>query len=796
MAPLPQLTPGTIFARDFRVLRHLSAGGMGAVYVVEQVSTQRQRALKIMLPDIVSDARARERFMQEATVSARIRSDHVVEVVGAGVDDATGTPWLAMELLEGEELAAIAKRRGALPPADVLEIFRQLCHGLGAAHRAGLVHRDLKPENVFMASARREGVAFTVKVLDFGIAKVVGESRTSAMATSAIGSPMWMAPEQADQGQIRPCTDVWALGLIGYYLLTGVYFWHMANTENFVLPALLKEVYIDPIEPASARAARYNRGALLPPHFDAWFARCVVRDPSQRFADANEALAGIIPVLSAIAGAPSPPQTWAQPTPPPTNLLASSGPVYPPNPAMATPPGYGSMPGVPQPMPTQAWSPGATPATPYPPNFTSPPYATAPAPSSSSNLALPIILGVLGVGFLAAVGLVLVFLRSSRTGSDGGVTIATSEGGTTVTPGGWRPPQCRGTGTRTDIPNLTGVTSISAGRFHACSASRDGLVRCWGWNSQRQLGDDTTEDQYTPSLVPSVSGAVQVAAGQSHTCALVQGGMVMCWGLSSRGVRGTPFAVDGLLGVTQISAGELHTCGRRSDGTAWCWGMNHAGQLGDGTTSSPSRAVQVEGLSNVVQVAAGGSHSCALIADGSVWCWGQQEHGQLGNGHRAREPASRPVMVPGVAQAAQIAAGENHSCALLRNGTAMCWGENEYGQAGIERHGIQASPVAVTGLTGAVRIAAGYSHTCALKGDGALWCWGQNLMCQIGPGGFQQPRPATHVDVVGSVVEVAPGGSHTCARRADGTARCWGYNNYGQIANGQTSQQIDIQMQQ
>ena len=151
MAPLPQLTPGMVFARDFRVVRHLSAGGMGAVYVVEQISTQRPRALKIMLPELVREPKARERFMQEATVSARIRSDHIVEVVGAGVDDETGTPWMAMELLEGEELADTMRRRGTLPPVEVMEVFRQLCHALAAAHRKGIVHRDLKPENVLLS---------------------------------------------------------------------------------------------------------------------------------------------------------------------------------------------------------------------------------------------------------------------------------------------------------------------------------------------------------------------------------------------------------------------------------------------------------------------------------------------------------------------------------------------------------------------------------------------------------------------------------------------------------------------
>src|SRR5690242_12843529 len=109
-----ELQPGALFAQDYRIVRLLSTGGMGAVYVAEQLSTNKERALKLMRPELVTDADLRRRFEQEARVSAKIASDHVVEIVGAGVDDATGMPWLAMELLEGEELFDFAERVGAL----------------------------------------------------------------------------------------------------------------------------------------------------------------------------------------------------------------------------------------------------------------------------------------------------------------------------------------------------------------------------------------------------------------------------------------------------------------------------------------------------------------------------------------------------------------------------------------------------------------------------------------------------------------------------------------------------------
>ncbi|MBS2014550.1 MAG: hypothetical protein JST00_16810 [Deltaproteobacteria bacterium] len=132
------LEAGSLFAGDFRVRRPLRAGGMGAVYVVDQVSTGMPRALKLMRPELVADESLRRRFEQEARVASRIASEHVVSVVAAGVDPATRMPWLAMELLDGEDLSSLLEREGALPPARVAAIFEQLCHAVGAAHAAGI----------------------------------------------------------------------------------------------------------------------------------------------------------------------------------------------------------------------------------------------------------------------------------------------------------------------------------------------------------------------------------------------------------------------------------------------------------------------------------------------------------------------------------------------------------------------------------------------------------------------------------------------------------------------------------
>lgn len=290
------LAPQSIFAGQFRIVHLLSQGGFGSVYVAEQAPTGHQRALKVMHAELAQDPRARERFIQEAQISAHIESEHVAQVVAAGIDSTTGIPWLAMELLHGKDLAGLLASRGKLPPAEVLEIIKQLCHALAAAHRLGIVHRDLKPENVFVADSRRTDAAFTVKVLDFGIARWLREN-SSAASSAVLGSPLWMAPEQFDTvSNVSPATDVWAVGHLAFMMLTGRSFWRAAASMS--LPALIAEVTSTVPVSASQRAAEHGAQGALPPNFDAWFARCTHRDVSQRFQNAAELAAAAVNALA------------------------------------------------------------------------------------------------------------------------------------------------------------------------------------------------------------------------------------------------------------------------------------------------------------------------------------------------------------------------------------------------------------------------------------------------------------------------------------------------------------------
>ncbi|MDB4930781.1 MAG: serine/threonine protein kinase, partial [Myxococcaceae bacterium] len=292
MGTLP-LDPGSVFAGDFKVERLLADGGMGSVYVVEQLSTGKRRALKVMHPRMLHDPSLRERFTQEARLGAKIASDHVVEVVGAGLDAATGIPWMAMELLRGHDLSAALEEHGPYALPEAQSMLRQAGHALSRAHKLGIVHRDLKPENLFLAEARSEGAGPTVKILDFGIAKVLQETRATGATLGGLGTPLWMAPEQTHGGAITPATDVWALGLIGFALLAGRSYWKSAG-QDVSLQVVLTEMVAAPLVTPSERVAELGLEVTLPPGFDAWFAQCVAREAGERFVGAEPCVAAFM----------------------------------------------------------------------------------------------------------------------------------------------------------------------------------------------------------------------------------------------------------------------------------------------------------------------------------------------------------------------------------------------------------------------------------------------------------------------------------------------------------------------
>ncbi|EYF05184.1 serine/threonine protein kinase [Chondromyces apiculatus] len=289
------LVEGSVFAERYRVLGCIASGGMGAVYEVTHLETNRRRALKVMHPQFLQSDELRERFRQEARVAADIESEFIVDVFDAGIDAATQMPFLVMELLRGEELGRLLRQRGHFTSAEVVTYLYQAALALDKTHRAMIVHRDLKPENLFLT--HREDGAPRVKVLDFGIAKVIAESGTHVNATRSIGTPLYMAPEQFRPGNaVSPATDLYALAMVAYTLLVGRAYWSdEAKESGGNVFAFASAVLNGPQEQATERARR--AGVPLPPAFSAWFARAAAFAPADRFPSASALVADLADAL-------------------------------------------------------------------------------------------------------------------------------------------------------------------------------------------------------------------------------------------------------------------------------------------------------------------------------------------------------------------------------------------------------------------------------------------------------------------------------------------------------------------
>ncbi|WP_436640880.1 Ig-like domain repeat protein [Microbaculum sp. FT89] len=342
---------------------------------------------------------------------------------------------------------------------------------------------------------------------------------------------------------------------------------------------------------------------------------------------------------------------------------------------------------------------------------------------------------------------------------------------------------------------LSTASSLSTGATHTCAVTASGGARCWGSNSFGKLGVGPAGDQTTPVPVSGLSsGVAAIVAGTNHTCALTEGGAVLCWGANGFGElgdgttidRNVPVAVSGLSGgVKAIAAGGYHSCAVLTTGAVRCWGRNVNGAIGDGTTTDRHVPAAVAGLADVQAVTTGLFHSCAMTDTGAASCWGSNSRGQIGDG--TTTDRYRPVPVSGLSSGvADIVAGRGHTCAVTGTGAARCWGYNNMGQIGdgttTERH----TPVLVSGLTsGATTVTGGDYHSCALIGNGAARCWGFNGVGNLGDGTIVNRETPVAVSAGASgAVNIVAGSNHTCALTKTGGARCWGYNNSGQIGDG------------
>ena len=269
--------PGQILLGKYRIERVLGVGGMGVVVAATHVTLEERVAIKFLLPDALQNAEAVARFLREARAAVRIKSEHVARVTDVGTLE-TGAPYMIMEYLDGGDLGALCKARGALPVEEAVEYLLQACEALAEAHGHGIIHRDLKPSNLFLV--RRADGSPSVKVLDFGISKVTGMGSSGAdlgmtKTTTIMGSPLYMSPEQmASSRDVDVRTDIWALGAILFELLTGrVPFQADTITQ---LCAMILQQRAEPLR---------NFRPDAPEGLQMVIGRCLEKDRNQRYAN-------------------------------------------------------------------------------------------------------------------------------------------------------------------------------------------------------------------------------------------------------------------------------------------------------------------------------------------------------------------------------------------------------------------------------------------------------------------------------------------------------------------------------
>ncbi len=280
---------GDLISQKYRLVRRLGEGGMAEVWSAQNELTQRDFAIKVILPGLAHNREALDRFLQEAKATARLHHPSLVNVFDVG-RTRDGRPFLVMELLSGESLEQLLTRKERLCPLDTAELLAPIAGALDVAHRAGIVHRDLSSANVFLAHAPGEA-GVTPKVLDFGVSKILEHAdqprKVRTDSGAVLGSPDYMSPEQAQGAEcVDARSDVWSLGVLLYECLYGDLPF-VARNYNALMLAIVSRPHV-PI---------YERMPRLDPELAELVESCLIKDREARIQSARE----VADTLDAIA---------------------------------------------------------------------------------------------------------------------------------------------------------------------------------------------------------------------------------------------------------------------------------------------------------------------------------------------------------------------------------------------------------------------------------------------------------------------------------------------------------------
>jgi len=304
--PKPDGLLGTVVDNRYRILELLGEGGMGRVYKVNHLAIDRAFAMKVLRGDLACDEALSMRFLHEAKATASVKHPNVVQITDYGRQP-EGTPYFVMELLTGQTLGQ-RLREGPLSVAFAIDVLAQVAKGAGAAHEAGIVHRDLKPDNVILVASRRSpsrhetlvsGVApvqehADVRVVDFGASKIVGASGFTR-AGVVFGTPQYMSPEQASGAAVDARSDIYALGVIMYEMLTG----RPPFVADSYMGVLTQHMFATPVPPSEVGMANADLGIV-----EGITLKCLEKKPEARFASMSE-LAAALEALATGHGPPS-----------------------------------------------------------------------------------------------------------------------------------------------------------------------------------------------------------------------------------------------------------------------------------------------------------------------------------------------------------------------------------------------------------------------------------------------------------------------------------------------------------
>jgi alpha-tubulin suppressor-like RCC1 family protein len=332
------------------------------------------------------------------------------------------------------------------------------------------------------------------------------------------------------------------------------------------------------------------------------------------------------------------------------------------------------------------------------------------------------------------------------------------------------------------------VPHIAQGYDHVCGVTAEGRVLCFGDGGSGQLGVGST--QGLPSnlgrVVPGITDAIQVSAAMQRTCVLRANGQVACWGDLGYANTSLPMPIDGITDAVEVSVGGsaygLVACVRHVDRTVSCWGQNNSGELGNDTREASETPVKIPGLEDAAQLAVSLSTVCVRRESGKVACWGSNYYGELGND--SEEGSYVPADVPRLSRVTDLTASTGNVCAVA-GGQVQCWGSNGDGQIGngkVDADNPVRKPTAAAGVRNAVRVSTG-DTSCAVLRDGKVMCWGDNAFGQVGIADTEtdEVTRARALDLqdptvagFGAYVMYGCGRLHCCGLHADGHVSCTG----------------------